>query len=708
VQTKIPLYVSILTVFMTAMLLITGALSWVNYTRMERAAMSSAESLFNNVRDRVIDHQTSLFSPLMTAVALYGDDPLLAKGDVDSLTDPFLTLMEMHPQIYGIFAGFETGEFFEVYSFDGEAEGEAVGAPPNARFAIRSIGPVTDGPRPESWIYLDEFRIEISHTEKQVTYDPRERPWYMRARAAPGETVRTPPYAFAASESVGVTFAKGFYGYKSGVVAADVTLVRLSQLLREFKTTPQRTIFTFDNTQRLTAHGTPARVMKSQDSAGGATMVQANIADLGNPVADAMLQRFQESGTYAIAPLEIDGVVYLTTVTELPDDMGGAEYLAFAVPRGEFMGSVLEFGRQSLFWAAVIILLSAPFIVWVSRRISRPLGELALEAEHIRRFELDQPVSVRSRIREIHELTESVGSMKNALNQVSKFVPKALVQDLIKSQASLDVGGERRLLSFLFTDVRDFTPLSEAMPPEKLMVQMSEYFQVLVKIILDHGGTVDKYVGDAIFSYWNAPREQEDHFVRSCEAALACRIASNALNAVWREQGREVWYTRFGVHMGDAVVGNVGSSDRIDYTVIGNAVNIASRLEGLNKVYGTQVVASGPVWELTKDRFLYRRLDRVMPKGALYPIDIYELVGTFEGPDAFRVIGAQKRLCADWEETYKTYLSHDWSRALDAFEAFAMRHPEDKVARIYLERIIVFLVEPPPPDWDGVTRFEQK
>jgi adenylate cyclase len=286
-------------------------------------------------------------------------------------------------------------------------------------------------------------------------------------------------------------------------------------------------------------------------------------------------------------------------------------------------------------------------------------------------------------------------------------VPKSLVQDLINSGVTADIGGDRREMSFMFTDVRDFTPMAESTPAEELMAQMSQYFDGLVFDILERGGTVDKYVGDAIFAYWNAPVRQHNHPDLACLAALACRATSNKLNSSFQDAGRNTWYTRLGVHLGEAVVGNVGSRDRMDYTVVGNAVNIASRLEGLNKFYGTQILASGQVVDRLGDRFVARFLDVVSPKGAGAPVRVFELLGTAAaGPLA--ATAHDRALCRSWGAIVAAYQCRDWTKARETVAAFAAAYPNDPVAGVFADRIEHFIAAPPPTEWDGVTRFESK
>ncbi|MCA8968107.1 MAG: adenylate/guanylate cyclase domain-containing protein, partial [Planctomycetes bacterium] len=165
----------------------------------------------------------------------------------------------------------------------------------------------------------------------------------------------------------------------------------------------------------------------------------------------------------------------------------------------------------------------------------------------------------------------------------------------------------------------------------------------VVRVVLEHCGTVDKFVGDAVFAFWNAPTLQSDFEIATCRAALAVKAATNALNETWRQEGKPAWYTRIGVHTGDAVVGNVGSSDRLDYTAIGDTVNMGSRIEGLNKFYGTQILVSDAMAARVQEVFLLRPVDTVVPKGGSAPFKIWELVGERD-----QISGEDSARCEAW------------------------------------------------------------
>lgn len=342
-----------------------------------------------------------------------------------------------------------------------------------------------------------------------------------------------------------------------------------------------------------------------------------------------------------------------------------------------------------------------------SNRMSAELGDVVRDANAISRLRLGAPGPRKvSRTLEVDLLYWAHDDMKKGLRAFSKYVPDAVIGQVL-AKGSAEVGGERRELSLMMTDVADFTTISEQLEPERVMVTMSEYFDRVVGPLLDEKATVDKYVGDAIFTYWNAPVAQEDHAARCCRAVLAARQASVNLAKEWEELGRWPWRTRFGLHAGATVFGNVGAPDRMDFTVIGSSVNLASRLEGLNKFYGTEILASQRLRELAGDAFLFRPVDRALPKGAFEPMEIFELIGAFGVPE-FEPSADDIDYVRLWTAAITLYRHCDFQAALLSFETLLKTRPTDSVAKLYVRRCHQFLAEPPPPDWDCVQIFETK
>ncbi len=208
----------------------------------------------------------------------------------------------------------------------------------------------------------------------------------------------------------------------------------------------------------------------------------------------------------------------------------------------------------------------------------------------------------------------------------SKFVSNEVVDELIKNPEKLKLGGEKKIVTVLFSDIRGFTTISERMPPERLVDHLNSYLQAMTDIVIKYNGTLDKYVGDEIMAFWGAPVPQDDHAVRACRAALEMMSKLHEMNKVWKEQNKDSLDIGIGINSGAMVVGFVGSSSRMDYTLMGDMVNLGARLEGTNKIYKTNIIISEFTYEQARDQIIARELDLIRVKGKERPVKIYELI----------------------------------------------------------------------------------
>lgn len=288
-----------------------------------------------------------------------------------------------------------------------------------------------------------------------------------------------------------------------------------------------------------------------------------------------------------------------------------------------------------------------------------------------------------------------------------KYLSPDVVAEIADDPSSLALGGQTRPLSILFSDLSGFTSLSERLDAEALVALLNEYLDEMTRVVLDERGYLDKYIGDAIMAFWNAPRDVPDHAERALRAAVTMQRRLRELNARWRanEDGRPRLRARIGVHSGDAVVGNVGGKDRFDYSAIGDAVNLAARLEPANETYGTAITASRDTLEAAgMDRFLVRELDLVRVKGKSRPVAIYEVIelaGT-------SLPAARTQALASYGEGLVAYRARDWETARTRFEAALAAWPGDGPSELYLSRCREYLSAPPPDSWDFVVQRTEK
>ncbi len=271
------------------------------------------------------------------------------------------------------------------------------------------------------------------------------------------------------------------------------------------------------------------------------------------------------------------------------------------------------------------------------------------------------------------------------------------MRTVLASGREATLGGEVRTLSVVFSDLAGFTTLAESMEPDALVRTLGGYLDAMTTTLTEGGGTVDKFIGDGIMSFWNAPLDDPHHARRACLAALACQRALREL----AEDPSHAWVantkTRFGIATGEVVVGNVGTPDRMNYTAMGDAVNLSARLESLNKQYGTVVMAAESAVSLVGDVVLARPIDVVAVQGKAQGVKVYELVAlASEATDAQRTLA---RLCA---EALEKYLRREFSAAASAWQAALECAPGDSVATIMRARALAYVSAPPPPEWSGV------
>lgn len=278
-----------------------------------------------------------------------------------------------------------------------------------------------------------------------------------------------------------------------------------------------------------------------------------------------------------------------------------------------------------------------------------------------------------------------------------KYVDKSLLGEIVSKKSQLGLGGKKKELTIFFSDIRGFTNISEKLSPEELGTLVNEYFTEMTKIILENKGTVDKFIGDAIMAFWNAPLDERDHALLGCKSALAQIEGLNNLNKVLVKNGLPSLKIGCGLHTGEAVVGNFGGEDRFDYTVFGDSVNLASRLEGLTKYYGVSIIVSEATYKVIKGDLDCRKLDIVRVKGKKKPIAIYELLS--EKNAVFVEL---------YESALELYFNSDFRKAGLGFRKALGVKKGDKACLMFIDRCKKYAKTSPGKDWDGSFEMTSK
>jgi adenylate cyclase len=285
---------------------------------------------------------------------------------------------------------------------------------------------------------------------------------------------------------------------------------------------------------------------------------------------------------------------------------------------------------------------------------------------------------------------------EKTMGAFSKYVSPAVVDELMKDPEKLKLGGARKEITVFFSDIRGFTTISEKLSPEKLVHILNEYLTAMTDIVMKHQGVVDKYIGDAIMAFWGAPMKQPNHAEMACSTSVDMIKKLDELQKKWAAEKFPEINIGIGLNTGHAVIGNMGSYERFDYTAMGDTINLGSRLEGLTKAYGVNIIASESTKKAVKGKFIFRKLDLVRVKGKNKPITIYELVcRANEKHDADKIKA--------YETGLKLYLERKWDEAAKEFEK-----TKDFAAKEFIKRCKEFKKNPPPKEWDGVWVMKTK
>lgn len=571
-----------LTVMMLALAMILGGVLIVmNHQRNTEAALLAAEDVLDGIAVGVAARTREILQPMIAAASITSelDIARLQPGALSLGLERYLTkLLRAMPRITSLYYGFPDGEFVQYVDLQEHRSWSPreLSPPGEASFVRRWVFDDPAKGRLDTVEYLDEDLSVLASETAHGVYDPRKRPWYRQAMAM-DSVIATSPYIFASSREIGVTVARRVDEGRLGVFGVDVTFASLSAFLKTELPSSDSLVALIDQHGRVLASPEKLSIPSAEDIAAKGAPNLLKIDMLKNPLAGPVAE-YTDAGRQLPQLLEIAGRTYVAKFKSLLLPIGGEEKLVMVVPAELFTERITKLGRDSLLTSIAILLLSIPVIVALTHYIARSLRKLATETEAIRDFRLEGAVTVRSRIREIADLAEAMDRMKGALRTFGFYLPRGLVRQMVENRITPELGGERRDITVLFTDIAGFTSIAEALEPEVVMRRMSDYFEVLTASLRDHGGVIDKFIGDAVMAEWNAIVEDPDHVATACRAVLHARNAVREFNLKLNDQGLEPMRTRFGLNTGQAVVGNVGSTERMDFTALGATVNLVHRL----------------------------------------------------------------------------------------------------------------------------------
>lgn len=688
----LPLRPTIIAVFMVMTVPVLFVIVQLNFSASEAAVRAQTATLVERFRTDAIEDIVNKFDALRSLIepaaelgrqepSFYEDDRALAY---------LLQILTHSETVLNVYVGLEDGSFRQARRLHDKTVAIHGALPPDeAVFAYRILEPTPGAPTLDRYIFLTAKGEPVGEVAAVSGYDPRVRPWYQEAVAANGTTV-TDPELFWAFGLIGFTVAAPYDadGRLRGVVAVDVTLDNFSNYLAQNPISAGSLSYLLDERGHILAASD--RITRYGSNNDGVELV--HVSDVTNRVVaraynERPLAGSAEHGEGVYRFVDRDGRALIVGLSQFGESFGKPWQMFVLTPVADFTADFDANAERLHLLGLLAIVVQLIVVAVTASLISAPLKRLAQKVERIQALSPSDTPRVRSSVREIAFLSNAIETLDVAVQTFARFVPVSLVRQLLQSEQRLDLGGHSRFLTIFFSDVEGFSTIAERIASRSLMVRISTILGLVSRSVHNEHGTIDKFIGDGVMAFWGAPAELEDHAFHACVAALRIHKALNAHNQHWREEDEPEMRLRIGIHSDAVLVGNVGTEERMSYTVLGDGVNLAARLEALNKAYGTATLISHDTFREAGDRLCVRPVDEVVVKGRRARVTVYELLGAY-GVDADLAPTAEVEAMARFTRAaFDALIANDLQSARTQFAQILEAHPDDRVAQTQLQRL---------------------
>ena len=682
---------SIVLLFVVLVVPIFTAMLWFTYATNDKMTRSNAKDLMERFRFEATTNTQNLLKPLETMVStastLASAQPVYFR---DAVSTQYLKDILAHSDtVSSAYVGFNDGTFRMVMRTPAGLKIHDKVVPSESGYAYRWLDRSLPANPVDTFSFRDKQDREVGVSQVAAVYDPRLRDWYKDA-AIKKSTALSTPYIFSSSGLPGITIASPFYkdGVLTGVVAVDITLDNLSKFLADRVVSPGAISLIIDEQEKVIANSNLKEKVKLVDKKVNLKHIGALDSDLP---ALAMVQQAKaiDKNNFTFEHPS-SNEEYAVSFSSFASDANKRWQILILAPLDDFSGPLKENNKRLLIFGTLAIILQILFIYFLSRLIAKPLERLEKKVNDVRELKpaTDNTV-IESPIREISSLSRAVDTLDHAVRSFAAFVPVGLVKHLIESNQQLQLGGQSRFLTMMFCDVEAFSKLAESSPSNELLVRISAFLEAVTLAVNEEQGTIDKFIGDAAMAFWGAPAPLDDHAWHACAAAIRISQRMAVLNAKWISEGLEPLQVRIGIHCDAVVVGNIGSQHRMSYTVMGDAVNLTSSLENINKKYGTQITVSHAIFREVGERLHLRPMNEVNVKGRRATLQIYELLGVIDVNNTNSSLEASADIiekCKMTKIAYQAFHDEQWEEAALRYEAILARFPYDALSLSMLRR----------------------
>ena len=617
---------SMVVLFTTLALPFLALIVVLDYTATSRAVTTTSQDMVTRFNRQIVRELEQTIDPV---VSLTRSAAMLAAKDPDFFRqvaswDLLRTHTEHTDIINTAYVGFADGSVTMSAPATEQAQFFGKAAPPQTKHAFWLLNRQGEKIVHDQLVFTGANEQVLATHQVNSAYDPRQRPWY-QAAAAQKASIVYGPIKSASTGEIELTFATPVMvaNLVVAVAAIDISLASTERFLNDNRISPNAISVVLDSQLNVVASS------DIEPKGNAASETVSRVGDLTSDLPKRALLSLPSSdflGTFRFA--SADGHTrYMASLSKIDLKVPVDWRILSIAPSQDFLKEITDSSRLIALIGALALIAQLLVIYAMSVRIARPLEQLAREVDDIEQLNIREDVPLaRSFFSEIDQLTTSVDRMRKAISAFSSFVPVDLVRGLLKSGQKLELGGRSRFLTIMFCDLESFSTLSENSPSQQLLLRVSKYLQIATHNINQEMGTVDKFIGDGVMAFWGAPNTLEDHAYRACAAALRIQEQMDVVNKEWESEGLPPLKVRIGIHSDVVLVGNIGSTERMSYTVMGDGVNVAARLEGINKELGTRICISKTVVREAGERLKLRALDEVTVKGRKSAIEVYELL----------------------------------------------------------------------------------
>lgn len=554
----------------------------------------------------------------------------------------------------------------------------------------------------------------------------RDTPWYLLGKSLPAKSksMWTKAFNYKNAENVikhgsGIHCVKSLFdknGNLAAVIGMDVGNFMISDYLASLLDdvhTQNLKGFIFEKRQDgsivLIAHSLRDETFPRDEK--GNLILISKPEEMKDSAISSLIQNLPEEFTripdlpgHKIFTFNDHGTGYMGSAATLVPGQMPWWVLCLYIPENILYAKSYEQFQTTVLITFFIMLIGTVITIFFAGRAAKNLENLALCATKIGNLDFDYKIKIDTAlVKEVQNLSKSMSRMQVGLQSFTKYLPKEMLKSLFDAGVVAKPGGKEKEVSIFFADIANFTHYSELLSPNDLVLQLNEYLGCFSSVINAHQGTVDKYIGDSVMAYWNAPKDCKDHAFKACETALQGLHNLSFLQKEWARLNKPIFKVRIGINSGTVVLGNIGTEEHLSYTVVGDNVNLASRLESLNKVYATIIMISDSTLKACGDKLVTRPIDLVAVKGKEKKILVHELLGITD-QTSNKIVS----FCNEFKVAFAAYLNKDWSLSVQLFEKVTGQYPDDLVTKIHLDRCRQFIINPPDPTWDGGQEMHQK